>query len=461
MESMGGWRRLMFGFGNPGFQLTERIVVNVAIYFYLPPAGRGLVPQVSNEIYFGVFTAFGAAMLIGRFADALADPFVGYASDRSRSRWGRRRSFLMVGVIPMAALPALLFWPPGSPGSASNGIWLALILSLYFVFYTVYVAPYLSLIPELARDQTERVRLATWMAVLAFPVLSFYGVGWAWGFDVLRQSGYSSDQAIRTVVVASCGVAFLWCLLPILAVDERRFARAQVSTLSLREALTTTLRNRAFRIYLVAQIFFMFGINLVQPALVYYATVVLGRTEGFAAVLGGAMLVTTLLGFPLVGRAADRFGAKRSMVFCVGLFAVAIAALGGLRADVPGGASDFANLVLMGSVMAAVGPPIAGFLVLPHVLISQLIDADAARTGAQRAAMYFGVQGFLTKWVFGASGVVLAFLFARFGNSAEAPLGVMLVGPVAAVACGISVWLYARYPETEVLGEIHRSSQER
>ena len=79
-------RQFAFALGNAGFQLTDRIVVVVAVYFYLPPPGRGLVAQVPEEIFFGIFTVYGLALLVGRLFDAAADPFVGHSSDRSRSR---------------------------------------------------------------------------------------------------------------------------------------------------------------------------------------------------------------------------------------------------------------------------------------------------------------------------------------------------------------------------------------
>jgi GPH family glycoside/pentoside/hexuronide:cation symporter len=122
-----------------------------------------------------------------------------------------------------------------------------------------------------------------------------------------------------------------------------------------------------------------------------------------------------------------------------------------MRPDVPGGPWDRWNLTLAFASMALAGIPVAGFVTLPNVLMGQLVDYDAARTGAQRAAMYFGMQGLATKWLYGIGNAILAWLFARFGNSAEAPLGVILSGPVAAGFCLVSAALYTRYPEREVL----------
>jgi GPH family glycoside/pentoside/hexuronide:cation symporter len=409
------------------------------------------VAQVPEGLFFGVFTIYGLVMLIGRIVDSLADPIVGHASDRSRSRLGRRRAFMIWGIGPMVVIPVLIFWPPGEPGSLHNAVWLAGLVALYFVAFTVYVAPYLALLPEVAGDQAARVSLSRMLGLTAFPALVVFGLLWPVAIDVGRAVGSDPARSMRILVVAVSLLAFALCLGPIAAVDERRFTRGRPSELSLLRALGATMGNSSFAIYVLAQILFVFGINLVQPSLPYYATVVLGRSEGFAALLSAPMLVGVAAGFALIGPLARRFGPKRVMMVCVAVFCVPLASLGLLEAEVPGGPHDRANLSIALTSLALVGFPVAGFLILPNVLLSQLIDADEQRTGANRAAMFFGVQGFLTKWVYGVSMWALTFLMSRFGNSPEEPLGVLLVGPVAGGACLVSLALYACYPERRVI----------
>ena len=84
-------------------------------------------------------------------------------------------------------------------------------------------------------------------------------------------------------------------------------------------------------------------------------------------------------------------------------------------------------------------------------MLGQLIDRDERRSGSHRSAMFYGMQGFATKWVYGLSLWVLTFLLARFGNSPAEPLGVILSGPVAGAACLLSVVILAFYPERAVL----------
>lgn len=453
-ETISAGRRFAYALGGAGYQITDRIVVSIAVYFYLPPEGRGLESQVPSDVFLGFLTVYGLAMLIGRLFDSAADPVVGHLSDRSRSRLGRRRAFLIYGLLPMVGLPVLLFWPPGVPGSAANGYWLAVLLAAYFVAFTVYVAPFLALIPEIARSQDQRVRLARLLALLSFPIGAGFGTAWTLGYAGGLEAGLSPVESMRAVVVVASAVALLLCLAPILALDERRLPPLAASDLSLRESLAATLGNRPFRVYLVAQLAMLFGVNLVQPALPYVATVLLGRGESFAAILGAATLVGTFAALPLATVAVRRFGAKRTMSGSLVLFGAAALSLGGLDAVAPGAPGDARNLALAFGVSGVIGIPVAGLLVVPHVLLSQLIDRDAIDTGASRAAMYFGVQGFLTKWMYGVSLWVLTYLLSRFGNSSESPDGVILVGPVAGLACLVAAALFARYPERRILAAL-------
>jgi Na+/melibiose symporter-like transporter len=89
-------------------------------------------------------------------------------------------------------------------------------------------------------------------------------------------------------------------------------------------------------------------------------------------------------------------------------------------------------------------------MILPTVILGQLIDLDEANTGANRAAMYYGVQGLFTKWVYAASAAILSFLLSAYGRSAAEPLGVLLIGPVAGGLCLVGAILYLFYPEKAV-----------
>jgi hypothetical protein len=135
----------------------------------------------------------------------------------------------------------------------------------------------------------------------------------------------------------------------------------------------------------------------------YFATVLLGRSEGFAFDLGASLGGMMAVGMAVMPRLVNRFGSKPIMVACFGLFAAASAALGLIRPDVPGGPDDAWNLAVVFTALGAMGVPLAGISILPNVLLGQLIDDDARRTGTNRSAIYLGMVRAFDKWA-GQSG---------------------------------------------------------
>lgn len=448
---------VLFSLGAPGWQITATIMVSIGIYFYLPPAGAGLEVQVSEEIFFGVLTAYGLARLIGGVIDSLADPVVGHYSDRSTARIGRRKTFMIIGIVPMVITPALLFFPPGEPETQGVFVYLTILLSLYYIFFTVYTAPYNALIPEFAKTEKERVELSRLKSVIGGCIAMTYGILWLAGIKLFKELGMDATSAVQIVVVISCVISFVFCICPILVIKEHELDFTP-SSLDMKTALTITLQNRPFLTYLGAQVFFFMGITMSGPAIPYFARVILGRDEGFAAVLSLAMLPGILLGFYLIQQVVDKIGTRNALVISVFFLGLAHLPYGLMTPSAPGAPHDQLNLVIVFTLAAIKGLGIAGMMILPTVLLGQLIDLDEARTGAGRSAMYYGVQGLLTKWVYAASAAIMSYLLAAHGRSADEPLGVLLIGPVAGVLCLVSAGLYILYPEKQVHAEAQKLS---
>ena len=97
----------------------------------------------------------GVAIFIGKFWDGVTDPLMGYVSDTTRSRWGRRRPWIVVSAVPMGVCYYLLFSPPDWTPTALV-FWLTGIGVVLFTFLTIFATPYLAWGAELARDYHER-----------------------------------------------------------------------------------------------------------------------------------------------------------------------------------------------------------------------------------------------------------------------------------------------------------------
>ena len=427
-------RLLGYALGAAGWSALDRVIVTFALYFYLPPAGSGLPARLADRVVFGL-TAFGVVMVFGRIVDSLADPVVAAWSDRSRARAGRRRAFLAWSALPLAAGTALVFFPPSAGPSVANVVHLALSLGAFFLLFTVYVVPYLALIPELARDPDRRVHLTTLQAyatligaavvMIATPAL----VG-AFG---------GGPRGFQTAILLTCLFAAAMLALPVAAVDERRLERPRKRQAGLVESLRLTLRNRPFLWYLGGNIAYWFAFNIVSSGALYYTTVLMRADEAFTAVALAATFAVAavcFVGWNVLGR---RLGRRRALILAGFGFTLSMSLFAFVDSTTSG--------VL---VFALAGVPVAAILVLPNAALADCVDLDARRTGTRREAMYFGAQGFLLKVNLGLSSAVLAALMGAFGRDPGHDLGVRLSGPVAAAVALVGTWCFRRYPEHEV-----------
>ncbi len=138
----------LYGSGDLGFSLTSTII---GAYFAI---------YLTDVV--GVSPAIAAlAIFVGGTWDYVNDPIVGYISDRTRSRWGRRRPFLLFGALPFVVVFAWMWWKPPFTSQTTLAIYFACLYALYDTVATFAYMPYFALTPELTSDYDERTELTT------------------------------------------------------------------------------------------------------------------------------------------------------------------------------------------------------------------------------------------------------------------------------------------------------------
>lgn len=434
---LGRARSLAYASGSLGVDVTGPILAWLP-YLYAPPADAAgavaLLPAAS----------VGALLFIGRFVDGFAEPVVGWASDRARTRFGRRIPFVVLGTPVLVAAFLALFFPPFGPGRPlATGIWLAGMNTLFWCAFTTVVAPYLALLPEIARTTGERTRISAWMT--AFSIAAIVAGNLVLGPLVARLRGGGEILGVRfsngfePQALAVAGLAAFFFYFSIAFVRERPRPEGGPEPLALRAAVVESLRNPAFLPLVAPLSVFLIGVNVLVTAVPYLGRSVLHASEGEASLGAAVVYATAALSLPFVERVVAAAGKKRT-------FAAALLAMAVLFSAIPALALVPRPVAFYLAVMVALGPPVGALLVLGRVLIADVIDEDERRTGLRREAMYFGMQGLLTKVSFGVGPLVATLLFTAFGNTAEAPLGILLCGPAAGALALLGWVAFRRYP---------------
>jgi glycoside/pentoside/hexuronide:cation symporter, GPH family len=424
------WLPVVYGAGAGGSIIVERTVATWLYFFWVRDAAAGEPAYVAPLVV-------GALLLGGRVVDAVTDPVVARWSDHHRGRGGRRRTFLAWSGLPLVLVGAALFFPPVDGPSPLNAIHLGVGLAAFYLVLTLYLTPHLALLADLSTTTRDRVDLATSKAI--FSVL---GSAAATIVAALLVGAIGFPGMLATLG----GVALVLVYLPT-TIDEHRFARPSAgpaTTSPLLAEVRATLGNRPFRTVLVGANALWFGFNLVVINGLLYITVLLGLPAEALAAYMGVVLGVALLLLPVVNAAVRRLGLRRVMIGSMVATGVVYPLLHLLPTPPFGWDPPTFGLVVFG--LAGIG--LAGLFVVPDAIIAAVADHDQRTTGRRRAAMFYGVNGFVAKVNFGVSTAVSAVLLQTLGS----PVGIQITGPVGALAAIVGAWLFLRYPEDEVQG---------
>jgi len=369
----------------PAFALA---VVGIPIYVYIPKFYTDVV-----GVHIGIL---GALILGVRIFDAVTDPLIGFVSDKTRSRFGRRRPYVAAGAVLLALSIYFLFNPPERPPTFET-VWFGVWVFCVFLFWTVVEVPYESLGPEITFDYHERIALFGWRdgALIAGTLVAAASPAIVSG--ALGLSSAPADERLKfltisliyaPMVVAFCG----WC---VLSVRERR-----TEVLPLRpgsgNGFKRVLQNRPFVVLLVSYTVAAFGSNLPATLILYYVEYVLQSTQ--ADLFLALYFVTGIVFLPGWVILARRIGKKAAWILSM---AVNTGAFTGVLFLGPGDAGLYGVLVVLSGL--GFGATIA----LPSAMQADVIDYDELITGERREGHYVGLWS-ISKKLAAALGVGLA-----------------------------------------------------
>ena len=456
--------RFFYAANNLPGQVLMRAFGLWALFFYAPPASedrQALLPPIGlPDLDFGLFAlpqelaprvVFGLALALARIAESLDDPIIGYLTDRTRSRWGRRIPYIVLATPWWALLFFLLFVPPFGDGSAGNLLWLVVAVEGYWLASNLSGAPFEALMPHIARTHRDRLQVAA--AQLVFGVLGAL-IGLSVGSWLVDAVGFGATALILAAIAfAGRYAALAGCWDYALTDDEP-------STPGFVRSVRETFSNPQFVAFLPSFILFRVGELMLTAWLPFYVTAVLWDVEAFGfngaddvgsftAALTALVIAGVLAGIAVITPVARRWGKAQA-------FRVSMLSTGGalfllfFAGFVPG----VPKLAQAAATIAVAAVPLAGVFMLPSILIADIVDHDARRTSTRREGMFYGAQNLLEKSANAFAPLLLALILLA-GDSADNPLGIRLVGPVSGLLVLAGWWSFRHYSivEHEVGGE--------
>lgn len=364
-----------WAYAAPAFAIA---FVGVPVYVYLPKFYTDVV---------GVNIAVVGWILLGaRVFDAFTDPTVGVISDRTRTRWGRRRPYILGASLPLAVSIYLLLSPPESLDGSAATWWFAITLAVMFLTWTVLVVPYESLGPELTFDYHERTSLLATrdgMLVVGTVMAAAAPVIVSWVLD-LPDSGAGERTKFTWIgliygplIVALC----LWCV-----VRVRERAPRELKAFDLREGFAAMRQNRAFWILLGGYTLGTLSFNLAGSLLLYYVRYVLGSEQA------DVFLVIYLMA-GVVFLPAWLAGARKIDKRIIWMAGMAVYAAGGAGIFLLGEGDE----TWYGILCAVTGMTFGANVAIPNSMLADVIDYDELITDDRREGVFLGIWAVIRK----------------------------------------------------------------
>ncbi|MFB9274771.1 MFS transporter [Cohnella cellulosilytica] len=364
---------MMYAFGMLAMMIPSQAFSTFYSYYYVDKLGLGV----------GLATLARTIFLIW---DAVNQPLFGYWSDRTKSKYGRRRPWIF-GAIPLFMLAfVMVFSPPANLAEMGLFTWFLIALIFYEAVATVIWVNYGALFAELFRG--DRVRAKASAVQQGFQIVALL-IGTALTPILFDGMGFGNMAIVYAVVFA---VLMLLCLR--FVKEDPEASRAPQP--NMKDAFKETLGNKPFWLINLANSFAQTVNGLLSATIPFYAKYVLKIPEAQNTILLASVFVSVI---PLVGvwywllRRMDPVKGWRLSFLAYALSVIPLWFGTGLLSGIIAG--------------VIVGFGLAGFLVSPPMVNSKIIDMDADKTGSRREGIYTAVSGFIVR----SSGLISAVAF--------------------------------------------------
>jgi len=359
----------------------------------------------------GVAAASAAGLLfIAKLWDIVSNPLMGWISDRTESRWGRRRPYLLLGGVVSGVAMALFFSAALTPVSQSS-VLIVLTLALVGTGYTIFNVPYMAMPSEMVDDYRERTRMMSWR-------VGFIGIGTLVGASAQKVAELLGEGAL-----GYARMGLLYGLLIFVFMAAAFFGTAgapmrkrDVKRVTFREQLQTAIANKPFMALLAVKFVQLFGLFTSTAMSFFLVKFVLGKDRpGDWMVM--FLVVSTLaqvLTIPFWRQLSQRIEKQKTFALAVVIFS--LSSLTWLLASP-------AETVWFFCFRAALkGFAAAGLILMAQSMLPDVIEYDYRKTGLRREGVFSGFYSFVEKVASAFAPSILLLVYAAYGFQSKAPV---------------------------------------
>jgi GPH family glycoside/pentoside/hexuronide:cation symporter len=414
MSSLPAFVRHGYGVGALSFALANTTILFFLLKFLVDEAR--LAPAVA-----------GTVILVAKVWDAVIDPVIGRLTDRT----GGRRPWIAVATLPLAVCFASLWWGLPVTGMVAAVAYAGLLI-VYNTAFSAAVIPYGALTPGLATDYDERTRLNA--ARMGWSMVG--GIVAGIGVPLLvGEGGWRLAGSVLAVAMIPPLVVTSWAT---------RGREAPASASPAGGLPWEVLRNPAFRRVALLFVAAWSSIAVLSALVPFYAQHQLGA-KGIVDGLFAAIQLSALACIPAVAWLAGRVQKHVAYALGMGMWAVVLVAL----AAVPAGGTTLAL-----GIAVLTGPGVAAAHVLPWAMLPDVVEADRAETGVDRAGDFYGMMTFLEQvatavalWALGTSLGIAGYVEGA-ETQGEAARGTirLLIGPAPGLVLLMAALYAWRWP---------------